>query len=188
VTASLSLISESPRPLWLVSLPSARHPYHEVPLLRQIEILYHDCSFRGTHVRNWRRVLRTGIDVDPSSAVIYAEFFEKALEYGDWPKLILALRRKCLRPTFKEVPSSTPEDELAKLREEYPTTVLSEDGKTIWLSRLFPDDPRVASVYESAYARWIPGDAILALAAAFLLVRPEDTDTLQAVLESSAKA
>jgi hypothetical protein len=183
--ATLTLIAESPRPFWLVSLPPIGHsPYHEVPLLRQIQLLYNDCAFRGVPAAKWRTVLQTGIDVDPTSSVIYAEYFEKALEYGDWPKLVLALRHSSLASTFKEVPTSTPETELAILRQEYQTIVPSTDGHKLWLSRLSSKDSNLASASESAYARWIPGDAMVALAAIFLLVRPEDVSDIESVLRA----
>ena len=52
--------------------------------------------------------MRTGIDVHPTTAVIYADDFDKAWEHGGWTKLVLGLSWSKLDHTFREVPVDTP--------------------------------------------------------------------------------
>jgi hypothetical protein len=68
--------------------------------------------FRGVALSRLGTVLRQGIDVTPSHAPFYAEDFEKAWEYGGWPKMILALNPGQLDRTFREVASDAPLAEL----------------------------------------------------------------------------
>ena len=111
-------------------------------------------------------VLEHGCDVRPTSAPIYADFAEKALEYGD---LMLVYNARILHATWREVPSSTPQAELDTLRETYPNILRSTDGQSLWLSRLPLEDRRCASPYEAQFAKWIPGPPFEALVAVFVL-------------------
>ncbi|MBI3928464.1 MAG: hypothetical protein HY319_23180 [Armatimonadetes bacterium] len=117
-------------------------------------------------------VLKTGIDVGPSHHHTFVDFLEKALEYGGWPKLILALRSECLDRTFREVPRDTPPEEIAALKALFPTVLESNDGMKLWLSRLPHGDSALATSYEWSYAAWIPGDALDALTAVILAAHP----------------
>ena len=95
-----------------------------------------------------------------------SQYFDKALEYGGLPKLVLVLKSDHLDNTWREVPADTPEELLSVLQETFPTVQPSTSGETLWLSRLSPDDPRRGPSYEGNYGRWIPGrslDAIHAL-------------------------
>jgi hypothetical protein len=135
-----------------------------------------ECEFRAVAIDRLGAVLQDGIDVYPTTNVIYAEFSSKALEYGGWPKVLLALRRDSLHRTFREVPADISEEDLEEVRREFPTIIKSVDGSKLWCTRLSEDDPRIASSYEVAYAWWIPGDAWSALKSVFILVRPEDDE------------
>ena len=53
----------------------------------------------------------------------------------------------------------------------------SVDGTKIWLSRLPENDRRRTTAYETAYARWIPGDPWDALVALFAV--GQDLETLR---------
>jgi hypothetical protein len=106
-----------------------------------------------------RPVLAHGIDVLPSSAAIYVSDFEKAWEYGGFPKLILAIKHDGLASTFTVVDADTSTDELTSLRGEYPTEKVLPDGRR-WFSHLAADDKAVGTGYELAYARRIPGDPL----------------------------
>jgi len=185
--ASLSLISDNPRPLWLVSLPdsevSSTSNYQNDSLLAQLSLFYHRCAFRGVDAAKLRRVLDHGVDVDPTDSVIYVDGFDKALEYGEWPKLVIALRSDALEATFREVPVNSRTEHLVELEQRFPTALRSVDGQSLWMSRLPATDPRVGSPYEVEYARWIPGDAKAALAAVFILVRPQDVQEIGPFLE-----
>lgn len=50
-----------------------------------------------------RVVLKTGVDVEPSNSVIWANDLEKALEYGDWPKVVMAFDSERLKRSWIEI-------------------------------------------------------------------------------------
>jgi len=127
---------------------------------------------RGVSADRLTYVLRHGIDVDPTDAPIWVSGIDKAVEYGGWPKLILVLDATRLDRTFRELATSGDATERALLRRTFPTECASEDGSHIWLSRLAPTDTRLATGYEIAYGRWIPGDAREALLAILVVQHP----------------
>jgi hypothetical protein len=127
-------------------------------------------------------VLQSGIDVEPPDAVFFASEFDKAWEYGDWPKLMLALDTKCLRSTCRQEAADISADELALLKETFPLVLHWQDGKRLWLTRLPEGDPRIATDYEVAYAFWLPERQLEALRAIFLFVRPEDSRPVRALV------
>lgn len=124
--------------------------------------------FRGVNIDRLPTVLAQGIDVTPTDAVIYAAEFDKAWEYADFPKVILALDPLKLDRSFREVPSTCKDDSLSRLQKIFPTELVSTDGKSLWLSKLSRDDPRVGTNYEMAYAYWIPGNPFEALRAVLI--------------------
>ena len=123
-----------------------------------------DCLFRGVSVEKLNTVLKLGIDVEPTDAVIFTDvYLEKVWEYGGWPKIVLALSRDGLQRTFEEISSDTSEEKLAEMRARFPTMLTPSEGKMLRFSRLAESDSRLASVYETEYARWIPGDPLQVL-------------------------
>jgi len=124
---------------------------------------------RGVSADRLSYVLRHGIDVDPTDAPIWVSSIDKAMEYGGWPKLILVLDVTRLDRTFREPVDAV---DRASLRRMFPTEVASEDGSQFWLSRLAATDRRLASEYEVAYGRWIPGNARDALVAILAIQHP----------------
>ncbi len=185
VAYSISLITRQPRPTFLVELTEMVNPemlkIKEMDLFKEAARLVDPvmnltdlicCGFRGVSWDRLAVVLSTGIDVEPPDATIYVDGFDKALEYGGWPKVIVALRNHCLDSTFREIAATTPEEQLVDLQRVFGTKLQSADGSKLWLSRLSADDSRVTTDYEVAYARWIPQDALEALAAVFVLVHP----------------
>jgi hypothetical protein len=182
---SISIIRYEPRPIFFVQLAeqiSAELPaieylglFEEAAGLEGAPVSFSDllsCEYRATSWDRLGTVLCTGIDVEPTNAPIYVDGFDKALEYGGWPKVILALRHEQLDRTFREVSADTPSAQLAELERVFGTKLPSADGSKLWLSRLGADDPSLTTDYEVAYARWVPGDALAALAAVFVLVHP----------------
>ncbi len=172
----------------MVRIPSGNQwhspPFDPISFLLDLQGDLLGCEYRGVSVDSWKRVIANGIDVVPKDSVIYTDYFEKAWEYGDWPKLIMAFDWKHLQKTFCELPTSTPKREVDELRLRFPTMLTSEDGTKLWLSRLKEDDPRLASDYEISYAKWIEEDPFEALRAVLLFVRPEDEGALVAVFGS----
>jgi hypothetical protein len=142
-------------------------------------------TYRGVGLDRLATVLTTGIDVEPSDSVIFADFIDKAWEYGGFPKVILALDPGRLERTFREIPADTPQDELDAVRERFPNVLTSADGETLWCSRMSIEDPRIASPYEWAYAWWIPGDPFEALRAVLLFASEDDTAQILSALSAA---
>jgi hypothetical protein len=149
--------------------------------MKDIEKKYRDCLFRSVAIDRYESIARNYIDVEPADAVIFADCLEKALEYGDWPKLLLILRSKSMSRSFRCVPDTTSPTELERIRREYPTLVDLNDG-TLWFSRLQQGDSRLASGYESAYGWYVSGNPREALAALVICCRPEDLSIAQRYL------
>lgn len=141
--------------------------------MKELERKYLHCIFRGVALDRFEAIARNYVDVEPTNAVIFADGLEKALEYGDWPKVVLVLRREFVKSSFRYAPGTTSEADLEIIRRDYPTLVRLDDG-SFWLSRMREDDRRIATAYESAYGWYIPGDPKEALAALLLCCRPED--------------
>jgi hypothetical protein len=121
--------------------------------------------FRGVGIKRLAQVMRTGCDVTPSTAPIYAsQYPSKAMEYGE---VIMAFDPDKLDRTFRRVSKSESPETLKQLKEEYPT-LLEVDGH-LWFSRLPPDDGRTGTTYESYYSFFIPGDPRQALLMLFLI-------------------
>lgn len=147
-----------------------------------------DSHFRCVSFSKLEQIVANGVDVSPVRREIYAtQYFEKAWEYGDWPKVTMAFDSDQLERTFKEVPADISPNELAKIRKTYPTMLPMEADNSIWLSRLPKDDPHITKSYEREYCRWIPGDPFAALKA--LLVFTDDealcADLLLPMLDAS---
>lgn len=174
-----------PVPLWLGRLPEG-HSEQRAPVdagrLMELDRDFARCEFRAVSVDRVATVLATGIDVEPSDAVIYANDFDKAWEYGHFPKVVLAL--KALDRTHREVPADTSPAELAAIQERFPTVLPSVDGERLWCSRLPADDPRINTSYEVNHAWWVPGDPLDAQHSVLVFVRhDEDLETVRRNLE-----
>lgn len=174
--------------VWLIQMPSVgihdSNPF-DVQFLMRLDRQLLGADFRSVSIDRLASVLESGIDVVPSTAPIYVDCFDKAWEYGGWPKVTLALHRESLEHTHREVSADIPAAELAELTQRFPTRLTSKDGRTLWLSRLPENDTNVSSTYECLYGRWIEHDAKDALMAVLLFARPEDEprviETLQAL-------
>ena len=160
-------------PVWRVCAPTTwrcRIPVDDAcDLLLALRPDLWGCAFRAVFLDRLGTVLEHGIDVTPTDSPIYVDDLSKASEYGDWPKVVLALRWDKLDRTFREVPADLPRAELDALKRIFTTELRSTDGKSLWLSRLRPDDRALAKPYEVDYARWIPGDPFDALVGVIVL-------------------
>src|SRR5262249_46250788 len=142
-------------------------------------------GFRAVGADRLSAILSNGIDVEPTRSVIMVDCFEKAWEYGGWPKVMQALDWSCLDQSWREIPTDTPPGELTELRKIFPALLTSIDGSKLWLSRLPEGDPRIASSYEVSYGRWIPGNPFEALKAILVFSRPEDEQAVQDAMKQS---
>lgn len=179
------LLALSPHPIWLVemegSLGGHRPPFDDVKF--QMEIGKHafgdrrallGCKFRSVDLSRLLAILQTGIDVEPPSAPIYLETFEKAWDYGGFPKVTLALDYNFLDQTYRVVPADTPADKLTELELTFPTRMLVQHGTKYWFSRLASTDRRLNTPYEASFAKWIPGDATKALRGVMIFAKVDD--------------
>lgn len=153
-------VTDHPVPIWfgVVETDTLHSPPERFTKLSRLDLELLRCDFRSVSIDRLDTVLATGIDVHPTDAVLFANTFDKAWEYGGFPKVMLALEIKGMSRTWKKRPSDAPEAELDELRKQYPTVVERADGEELWFSRLPEHDPRVATPYETAHGRWIPGD------------------------------
>jgi hypothetical protein len=140
---------------------------------------YMVCSFRAVSIDRLSTVLLQGIDVEPTNAVIWVNVLDKALEYGGWPKLVMALDYEFLRRTFVELDADASEVELTSVQHDYPTVL--KDGSKLFCSRLKEDAPQLNTPYELDSARWIPGDPWEALKGVFVFYRPKDLAEIENV-------
>lgn len=183
-------IADTPVPLVAIECPSGiERTYSKVVLELYIEIMSRFrmlTQARGVTFDRLTIILSTGCDVKPTNSVMYFADVgvSKALEYGcDGDQVLMLFRSEKLDRTFREVPVTIDPTELTALRKCFPTELKSRDGKSLWLSRLGPDDRRLGTQYESNYARWIPADPWEALAAVFAI-----GDDLTRVAERTRKS
>jgi hypothetical protein len=175
----VTAIRGCPVPTWLLRIGRDGIPNQSVRDLVELNRELLACEFRGVPAERLAQVWRTGIDVEPTDSPIFVDGLDKALEYGGWPKVVLALDGDHLDRTFREVSADLPDTECEALQEDFPTVLESSDGITRWYSRLPKDDPRTGSAYEVAYSRWIRGDPLEALRGVIVLAyTDEDVDGL----------
>lgn len=109
---------------------------HGARALDSFEVLNGCMDFRGVSYDRLPTILAAGIDVEPTTAPIFVSDFDKAWEYGDWPKVIMAFDGMHLDYTYRQITSDIPADEAARLMQEYPTRLPDHSGA--------PDEDRPA--------------------------------------------
>jgi len=171
-----------PVPVWEATVDAGtfrhRAPVTEIELWQSFDVLRGGWpAFRDVSCDRLPAILATGIDVGPTTAPIFVSDFDKAGEYGGWPKVIMALDGERLDRTYREIPPDTGAEEGARLMLDYPNRTPSLSGECIWLTRLPATDPRAATAYEIEYARWIPGNPFDALQAVFVFIPEGDSLT-----------
>jgi hypothetical protein len=136
------------------------------------------CAFRSVSIDKLPAIMKNGIDVVPTDSPIYVGDLDKALEYGGWPKVVMALNWERLKHTYSCVDSNISEAELCELMKTYSTKLESVDGSNYWLSRLDKDDLRATTDYERAYGRWIPDNPFDCLTMVMVIARPSDVSKI----------
>lgn len=129
-------------------------------------------AYRRAETDDLRRVLSVGVDVEPEDAVLrVARDPSVVLADGldDTDVLLLVLDQRRLEPTRRRLTDEMDDAERADLRKTYPTTIKSDGGDDVWVSRLAEDDPRLGSEEEMLHSGWIPGDPRDALAYVLLI-------------------
>lgn len=124
--------------------------------------------FRCVALTRLGRIIRTGCDVVPSNAPIYAACSGKALEYGGFNKVLQVFDPTKLEKTFTKVHKSEAPDVLEPLYQSHPSVKVM-DGDWLWFSKLPPGDFRIGTAYEIEYSFYIPGDPLEALLMIFLV-------------------
>jgi hypothetical protein len=172
-------LSSLPTPAWHVVCDGAVNQHKpDISILDVLLQLAKTHSFgsrlltfacRGVALNRLDSVLQHGIDVWPTDHPIFVDDWDKALDYGGWPKLLLLLHRDQLRPTWHEVSATLDPVELSDLRKTHPNQLVSTDGSKLWLTRFNLDVPQAGTAYEADYGYYIPGNPFDALAALLVL-------------------
>lgn len=140
-------------PAWPESLPEP-----QLPLML--------AQYRAVSWNRLPTVLRSGVDVEPSDAPLYLSDWEKAWEYGGFPKVVFALTTSTLKRSFHSLPPDADVAEIARWQRTFPHRLDLPSGM-IWLT-LF--DPKKSSgpAYEVAHGWYVPGDPATACVGVFL--------------------
>ena len=174
-----TLRAAQPVPVWTAAVDAKTHQHHppitEDELRESFDALSWDTEFRGVGLDRLPTILAAGVDVEPTTAPIFVSEFDKAWEYGGWPKAVMAFDGMHLERTYREViTSDTAAGEINRLMVDYPTRVEDLAGERLWLTRFSETDTRATSAYEREFARWIPGDPFVALLAVFVFMPEGD--------------
>lgn len=130
-------------------------------------------------------VLRQGVDVEPLDRVMSCGTFEKAWEYGGFPKVMLFFDRAELSGSGIRLDEGMSAAEEAELRARYPNELRYGDGPP-WLTRLPVDHPMAGTAYESAYGCYVSGDPAAAVLAVALFGTEEMLGDLPALVQRAA--
>jgi len=174
------LIQSGPVPIFIVVVSSTSDfiRFSEIDLWQKFPDLFGNeilsYLFRAVSTDRFSDILINGVDVLPTDAVIYADCLEKALEYGGWPKTVMAFDPQFMKKAYKEVDSCIAEDDLIEIIKTYPTKITSEDGSKYTLTRLDRGDARATSGYDVNYGWWIPNDPWECLKMILIIARPSD--------------
>jgi hypothetical protein len=177
----VSQLLSRPRPAFLVELDEAesKRRVDWIAIAKAVEetdsgLTWLDLAgsaFRGVAFGRLEQVMTTGIDVEPPDRPFYVAEFEKAMEYGDWPKVMLALDYDALDRPWRRVREETSPDDLSALREIFPIEVRDARGG-LWLTKVIRDRLEASFQYDIDYGRWIPGSPWDALRAVLVLTHP----------------
>jgi hypothetical protein len=177
----VSLALRQPRPIFLVDLDEEESTRRVdwIAMAKAVEetdsgLTWVDlagAAFRGVAFGRLEQVLTTGIDVQPPDRPFYVSEFEKALEYGDWPKVMLALDYDSLDRPWRRVREGMSPEEVASIRKTFPNEVRDARGG-LWLTNVRREGLESSFQYDIDYGRWIPGSAWDALRAVIVLTRP----------------
>ena len=92
-----------PRPIWIVAMPKPdihqKIPFDWIRLFMDLDPSRGliRSTFRCVNFSRIEQVIENGVDVTPIDHEIYTTtFFDKAWEYGEWPKLALAFDQNLL--------------------------------------------------------------------------------------------
>ena len=112
-------------------------------------------------------ILLTGIDVMPSTSIFYSGSLAKSLCYGGFPKIVLILDSRKLKPTMINLGQNASLEEIKKVAEIYPYSKTDKVGN-FWMSRNNVEQRRFVPE-EHAYAHWVPGESREALLGILIL-------------------
>lgn len=129
------------------------------------------CLVRWVQFDRMPIILRNGIDVEPTSKVLWALNIigaDESLRVGGIEKILIVLNPQFLQRSWKEVPASTDQEELETLRRDYPAVFTSEDGDNLWLSRVSTKEHGIHP-YEKQCGFWISGSPWEALRSIYVV-------------------
>jgi hypothetical protein len=123
---------------------------------------------RGVGLDRLGLILDNGCDVLPTDSAIFADFMDKAIEYGGPTQVLQIFDIERLKRSFVSVHGDP--NQIQELRKTYKSWETSLNGEKIWFSMLPFEDWRRATPNEAAYGWYIPGNAWDALIALGLFV------------------
>lgn len=180
----VSPLAQHPKPVVLVELDDseARGRLDWVEVAKAVEttgvgLTWLDVvgsGFRAVKADRLPQVLATGIDVEPTDRHLYVDNFEKAMEYGGWPKVMLALDWDHLQQPFRRVRPGTAPEQVEAWRRTYPREVRDA------ADRLFLVRASITRFdqYDIDYGLWIPGSPWDALRALLVVADPGSAATV----------
>ena len=102
-----TLRATQPVPVWTAAVDAKTHQHHapitQRALRKSFDMLSWHTEFRGVGLDRLPAILATGVDVEPATAPIFVSDFDKAWEYGGWPKVVMAFNGMHLEHTYREV-------------------------------------------------------------------------------------
>lgn len=178
--------STEPVPIWAADAGPSDVPNQFEPPVLDLLVDHSGLVFRGVGLDRLPTILATGVDVSPTDSLIYCAEMDKANEYGDFPRVIMAFRYRdenkqtvLHRATATIFPFTSP-DNAAELRALYPFETARRDDCTVHLSRINPTDT-VRMNYARDHGHFLPGDPWRALVGLFVVA---DADGLAAAHET----
>jgi hypothetical protein len=177
-------LTAEPVPVWVTAVDAKTYrrkpPITHCNLILSFEVLRRYVEFRAVGLDRLPAILTTGVDVEPTTAPIFVAEFDKACEYGDWPKVVMAFDGMRLQRTYREIViSDTTAEEITQLMVDYPTRIDDSASECLWLTRFPQTDPRATSAYEREFARWIPGNPFDALLTVFVFMPEGESELVQ---------
>ena len=130
---------DGPIPIWIVdgdNRPSNQDPPVHALFTKLMAEEKDFPEYRGVTIDRLTRIMKNGVDVEPTDAPIFVSDFDKAWEYpsSDATKVVFGLRRSMLKPSWSLLSGDATAEEIAEVQRDYPYQ--HENGSHLWFSRI----------------------------------------------------
>ena len=157
-------------PVWYMSVSGDIHGPEDAKAIEdalQKKFLTQEYRSVAYSQRKLSNILLTGVDVTPTTSIIFSGRLSKAVIYGYWPKIIMMFDSTKLEPTMRMLGKDVSCEQMEEIKKTYPYMKRDRNGD-FWFSRNESEQTRFEPE-EHAYAHWIPGDAREALQGVLIL-------------------